>query len=86
VIRTRDRDRRLLALEKVAAERAKAEGGLEWSLFSPDQLEALLDMIDRVEAGELTEAEADERLHAVPGMPEAFERAYAERDQRRARA
>jgi hypothetical protein len=83
-VRNRERGRRLTALEAKAAERAAAEGGLDWSLFDTAQLTALLEMVDSFEAGEIGEAGADERLAAVPGMAEAFERALAERDQRRA--
>ena len=38
MIRARERDRRLAVLEQVAERRAKAENGLDWTLFDPEQL------------------------------------------------
>ena len=83
-MRDRERGRRLAALERRAAQRAAAADKIDWNLFNVEQLTALLEMVDRFEAGEIGEAEADERLAAVPGMAETFERALAGRDQRRA--
>lgn len=67
------RERRLAALEAKAAARKAAADRVDWTAFSTEQLVALLDAVDRFEAGEIGEAEA--LLEAVPGMAEAFERA-----------
>jgi len=84
-MRERDRDRRLKVLEAEAARRAKAEDKLDWTLFDPEALAAVLELVESFGAGTLTEAEACERIEAIPGAIEGFELAYAERDARRSR-
>jgi len=80
VRRHADRHRRLAVLEAKAAEKAAAEAAIDWGLFfSTDQLLALLETVELSEAGAITEAEAEARLAAVPGLAETFERALAAR-------
>jgi len=68
----RERERRLRALEAVAAKRAAAEDQTDWSRFTTAHLRELVAVTRDLDAGVLTGAEADARLAAVPGLPEAL--------------
>ena len=72
------RARRLAALEAVAAEKAakaeRARTKVDWSSFEVEHLVAILDAVERHEAGEITADQAAALLEAVPGLVEEYER------------
>ena len=72
--RGRGRERRLAVLEELSAKRAKAEVAVADLLthFSTAQLRVLLNAARGFHDGTLTGPEADARLAAVPGLPEAL--------------
>jgi hypothetical protein len=73
----KERERRLVALEAVAAKRAEAADRTSWSRFTTAHLRELVAVTRDLEAGTLTGTEADQRLAAVPGLPEALEHSLA---------
>lgn len=72
-----ERARRLQALEKTAAEKARERTTVDWSAFPVEHLAAILDAVERHETGAITADEAAALLDAVPGLVEAVERDQA---------
>jgi len=84
VRRPADRRRRLAALEARAAALRAVTRHIAWGrFFTPDQLAAVLEMVEAMETGALDEAEAVARLAACPGMLDAVDAAYDELESRR---